>query len=58
MLIKQFLDLFNLMKKKVLTRYRVATLPENLEFENLGKKKTWKNLEFLTVFQFDTKNLS
>ena len=46
MLIKQFLDLFNLMKKKVLTRYRVATLPENLEFENLGKKKPGKTWNF------------
>ena len=31
---------------KVILRYRVATLPGNLEFDNLGKKKHWKNLEF------------
>ena len=39
----------NLLKKSTLllfflylTKYRVATLPWNLEFDNLGKKETWK----------------
>ena len=45
-------------------RCRVATLPENLEFDNLGKNNLEKpgifnNLTCLVVkFGFDTKNLS